>query len=65
MKFYLLMNSKLLINSVVFLLSLAECEFFMLMNMKMPTIVGIFIFIIHAISCELKSVRLGKILSEI
>ena len=28
MKFYLLINSKLLISTVVFLLSLAECEIF-------------------------------------
>ena len=31
--------------AVVFLLSLAECKFSMLMNVKMPTFVGIFIFI--------------------
>ena len=44
MKFYLLINSVLLISTVVFLLSSAESKIFSA-YMKMPTLVGIFIFI--------------------
>ena len=45
MKFVLLINPKLLTISNSFLLNIAEHENSLLINMKMPTNVGIFIFI--------------------
>ena len=45
MKFVLLINLKLLTIANSFLLNIAEHENSLLINMKMPTIVGIFIFI--------------------
>ena len=45
MKFALRMKLKLLTNENSFLLKIAEHEIALLINMKMPTIVGIFIFI--------------------
>ena len=45
MKFCLLINSKLLKSIAVFFLSLVECKIFCAYEMKMPTLIGIFIFI--------------------
>ena len=45
MKFVRLINLKLLTISNSFLLNIAEHENFSAINMKMPTVVGIFIFI--------------------
>ena len=45
MKFVLLINLKLLISENSFLLNIAEHENFSANKLKMPTIVGIFIFI--------------------
>ena len=45
MKFILLINLKLLTIAKSFLLNIAKHEISLLINMKMPTIVGIFIFI--------------------
>ena len=45
MKFVLLINLKLLTNANSFLLNVAKHENSLLINMKMPTIVRIFIFI--------------------
>ena len=44
MKFFMLINLKLLIIANSFLLNIAEHKISLLINMKMPTIVGIFIF---------------------
>ena len=45
MKFIFLINLKLLTIANSFLLNIAEQEHFLLINMEMSTIVGIFIFI--------------------
>ena len=45
MKFVQLINLKLLIIANSFLLNIADHEISLLINMKMPTIVGIIIFI--------------------
>ena len=45
MKFVLLINLKLLTSANSFLLNIAEYEISLLINMKMPIFVGIFMFI--------------------
>ena len=44
MKFQLLITTKILTNEEVFALSLSDVVFIMLINVKMPTIVGILTF---------------------
>ena len=52
MKFVPLINLKLLTTANSLSLSIAEHENFSAKDMKMPTIVGIFIFISRKISCS-------------
>ena len=49
---FVLINLKLLIIANSFLLNVAEHDNFSLINMKMPTIVGISIFVSREISCS-------------
>ena len=51
MKFFMLINLRLLTISTSFLLTIAEHENFSANNKKMPTIVGIFI-LAEKISCS-------------
>ena len=44
MKFHLLINTKIPTNEMFLVLSLSDVVFIMLINIKMPTIVGILTF---------------------